>query len=254
MKTGYTVEVCASSAESCIAAELGGADRVELCSALSEGGLTPSAGETACARKAVSIALHVLIRPRPGDFVYSSTELAAMEYDISAARDLGADGVVFGCLTEYGDIDMKAVKRLVKAADGLSVTFHRAFDMAADPFSALDRITDSGCNRILTSGQSPTAEEGISLLGRLVAAAGSRITIMPGCGISESNISRIASLTKAREFHFSAREYRPGRMKVFNPNVHMGAPDGDERGYYATSSRRVENIIQSLYRETGEPT
>ncbi len=247
------VEVCASSAESCIAAELGGADRVELCSALSEGGLTPSAGETACARRAVNIALHVLIRPRPGDFIYSPTELAIMEYDISAARELGADGVVLGCLSEDGDVDTKALERLVRKADGLSVTFHRAFDMATNPFSALEKVIGSGCSRILTSGQSPTAEEGIPLLGRLVAAAGNRITIMPGCGIDESNIGRIARLTGAREFHFSAREYKPGRMKAVNPDIYMGTPGADECGYYATSPRRVENIIRALYRDAGEP-
>ena len=175
----YQFEVCANSVESCLAAQTGGANRVELCAGIPEGGTTPSYGEIAMARKVLNTArLHVIIRPRGGDFLYSPLETKIMLEDIEIARHLGVDGVVFGCLTANGDIDTVAMKELMEASHGLSVTFHRAFDVCRNPDEALEQIIELGCERILTSGQQPTAEQGIPLLKKLHRQAAGRI--MPG--------------------------------------------------------------------------
>ena len=161
----YQFEVCANSVESCLAAQAGGADRVELCAGIPEGGTTPSYGEISTARDMLTTTrLHVIIRPRGGDFLYSPIEVRTMLKDIEMARQLGADGVVFGCLTANGEIDLPVMQELMKASQGLSVTFHRAFDVCRDPEKALEQIIELGCNRILTSGQQATAELGIPLL------------------------------------------------------------------------------------------
>ena len=153
-------EICANSVESCIAARDGGAQRVELCAGLSEGGTTPSYGEIALAREITGIKLHVIIRPRGGDFHYSCLEVRTMLKDIEMARSLGVDGVVFGALHTTGRVDKSAMQELIAASNGLSKTFHRAFDVCLDPFEALEEIIDLGCDRILTSGQAQTAEAG----------------------------------------------------------------------------------------------
>lgn len=242
----YTVEICANSAQSCIAAERGGAQRVELCAGMPEGGTTPSMGEIEAARRAIGIRLHVIIRPRGGDFLYSPLEQQIMERDIHAAKAAGADGVVFGCLTEEGEVDTAVMERLMRAAEGLSVTFHRAFDRCRDPFAALERIVSLGCDRILTSGQRPTAEEGIPLLAQLVGRAAGRIGIMPGAGINERNIARIAAATGACEFHFSARTEIRSRMRLRNPEVSMGNNEADEYVRSITSEERVRRTIEAL--------
>ena len=192
----YQFEVCANSVESCLAAQTGGANRVELCAGIPEGGTTPSYGEIAMARKVLDTArLHVIIRPRGGDFLYSPLETKIMLEDIEITRHLGVDGVVFGCLTANGDIDTVAMKELMEASHGLSVTFHRAFDVCRNPDEALEQIIELGCERILTSGQQPTAEQGIPLLKKLHRQAAGRITLLAGCGVNEKNISRIAGET-----------------------------------------------------------
>lgn len=195
-------EICANSAESCVAAQQGGAHRVELCAGMPEGGTTPSLGEIKVARKLIDIRLHVIIRPRGGDFLYTPSELEIMEEDIRAARQAGADGVVFGCLTPEGELDKPAMQRLMEASKGLSVTFHRAFDYVKSPREALEELIGMGVNRVLTSGQMPTAMEGAPLLAELVKQAGDRIIIMPGCGVNEHNIAELARVTGADEFHF----------------------------------------------------
>ena len=190
----YKFEICTNSVESCLAAQQGGADRVELCAGIPEGGTTPSYGEIKMARELLSIRLHVIIRPRGGDFLYTPLEQSIMLHDIDMARQLGADGVVFGCLTPDGDIDLPLMERLMKASEGMSVTFHRAFDMCRNPRKALEKIIALGCDRILTSGQQATAEKGISLLKELNVQADGRIIIMPGCGVNSDNIRKIAAL------------------------------------------------------------
>ena len=241
----YKFEICANSVASCIAAQEGGADRVELCSGIPEGGTTPSFGMIRKARASIDIRLNVIIRPRGGDFLYGEDELEEMIHDIRIAEELGADGLVFGCLAKEGNIDKKAMSILMEAAGNLPVTFHRAFDHSADPLKALEDIIELGCARILTSGCRPTALEGADLLAQLVEKAGDRIIIMPGCGVNEDNIAEIARLSGAREFHFSAREPVESGMLFRNPDVAMGSED-DPYGTVQTTARRVSATIKPL--------
>ena len=241
----YRFEICANSVASCIAAQEGGADRVELCAGIPEGGTTPSFGMIRNARECISIALNVIIRPRGGDFLYSETELREMVYDIQAAKELGADGLVFGCLRPDGSVDMEAMSVLMEAAGDTPVTFHRAFDHTSDPLKALEDIISLGCVRILTSGCRPTALEGADMLAQLVEKAADRIIIMPGCGVREGNIAEIARLSGAREFHFSARESVESGMFFRTPEVAMGSED-DPYGYDVTTARRVAATIEPL--------
>ena len=217
------IEICANSVESAVKAQEGGAYRVELCAGIPEGGTTPSFGDIRMARQLLQkTKLHVIIRPRGGDFLYSKLELDIMLHDIKVARQLGADGVVFGCLTAEGNVDVQAMKMLMNAVGDMSVTFHRAFDMCKNPQEALEQIIALGCNRVLTSGQEPNAVKGIPLLKELVKQADGRIIIMPGCGVNPSNILQIAEETGASEFHFSGRSTYESGMIYRNPKVSMG--------------------------------
>jgi len=241
------IEVCANSAESSVAAEKGGAYRVELCAAIPEGGTTPSYGEMVVTRKSIGIKMNVIIRPRAGDFLYSDMEFKAMKEDIMAARKAGADGVVFGCLTEDGEIDMEKNRELIKCAEGLSTTFHRAFDVCRDPIVALEQIIELGFDRILTSGQKPSAPEGADLIAKLVEKAAGRIIIMPGCGVNETNVRALAAKTGATEFHMSARENIPSGMKYRKEGVSMGGEVKiDEFLRPLTTARRVAQSLKEL--------
>ena len=244
----YKIEICANSVASCIQAEKGGAFRVELCAGIPEGGTTPSYGEIAVARKLLNIKLNIIIRPRGGDFLYSDVEHQSMLHDIEIAKKLGVDGVVIGCLTADGKVDMLRNKELIAAAKGMSVTFHRAFDMCEDPFESLEQIISLGCDILLTSGQQPTAIEGVSLLSKLVTKADGRIIIMPGSGINENNIAIIANETKATEFHFSAREPIDSKMNYRNPNLKMGGTvvSIDEYVQNITDAEKVYRTINKL--------
>lgn len=244
----YKIEICANSVDSCLAAEAGGAHRVELCAGIPEGGTTPSYGEIALARELLHIKLHVIIRPRGGDFLYSSLERKVILKDIETARLLNADGVVVGCLTADGSIDRTFLKEMIGASGDLSVTFHRAFDVCRDPRRALEELIDAGCHRVLTSGQMPDAVQGIPLLKELVNQAAGRIIILPGCGINEDNIYRIARETGAGEFHFSAREKLPSGMRYHNPSVSMGGTICiNEYEQDKTSAQRVRQTIDRLH-------
>ena len=230
---GFLFEICANGVESCLAAQAGGADRVELCAGIPEGGTTPSYGEIKQARQLLTTTrLHVIIRPRGGNFVYSPMEIERMLTDIRIARELGADGVVFGCLTADGDIDAALNSKLMQEAQGMSTTFHRAFDRVRNPEQALEQIIDLGFDRILTSGLAPTAEAGIPLLRRLNEQADSRIILMAGCGVNENNIARIHRETSIHEFHFSAREP-------------VGPSDSEFGTRMLTTQRRVEATIKA---------
>lgn len=201
----FLLEVCCGDLQSVAAAVAGGADRVELCAALSVDGLTPSVGMIKEAMK-MGIKVQVLIRPREGDFVYTEQEVACMEHDIHVCKELGVNGVVIGALTAEGDIDLNCCERLMSVAEGLSVTFHRAFDQCRNPRKALEEIIRLGCDRILTSGQASTALEGAALLRDIVAQADGRISIMPGAGVTPENATRILQATGAKEIHGSLRE------------------------------------------------
>lgn len=247
----FKFEICANSVESCLAAQEGGADRVELCAGIPEGGTTPSYGEIKLARKLLTkTKLHVIIRPRGGDFLYTPLELERMEEDIRICRELGVDGVVFGCLTEEGEIDREANRRLVELARPMSVTFHRAFDRTADPMKALEDIISLGCNRILTSGQQPKAIDGISLLARLEKELKEYpqppIQLLAGSGVNEENIRQIFDATGIHEYHFSARVNVVSKMKHYNHEVYMGAKGADESNSLVTSAEKVRNTIKQL--------
>ena len=217
------IEICANSVESAVKAQEGGAYRVELCAGIPEGGTTPSFGDIRMARQLLQkTKLHVIIRPRGGDFLYSQLELEIMLHDIKVARQLGADGVVFGCLTADGNVNVPAMKMLMNAVGDMNVTFHRAFDMCKNPKEALEQIIELGCTRILTSGQEANALKGVPLLKELIEQADGRIIIMPGCGINPSNILQIAEETGATEFHFSGRSTYESGMIYRNPKVSMG--------------------------------
>ena len=240
------LEICAGSVESAIAARDGGAQRIELCAALEIGGITPSAGIIAEARKVEGLALNVIIRPRGGDFLYNSYEAESMIHDILLCKELGADGVVIGALTADGDIDTSLCRRLIDAADGMSVTFHRAFDMCRNPQQALEELIALGCDRVLTSGQATTAEAGIPLLKELVEQAAGRISIMPGCGVNSGNAAMILQETGATEIHASARKSVGSEMKFRHSGVSMGNPDSDEYARKETDAQEVRTIVKSI--------
>ena len=234
------LEVCVDSVEGAVAAQEGGADRVELCGNLIEGGATPSAAVIQLTRQRIDIGLNVIIRPRGGDFCYSDIEFDVMKLDVELAREWGANGVVIGILNPDGSVDTDRTGILTELARPMRVTFHRAFDMARDPFAALEDLISLGIDRVLTSGQDLSALEGIGLLKNLVQKAGDRIIVMPGGGITERNIGKIVRETGAREVHFSASASVDSRMAYRNPNSFMGGElRPPEFSYKTTSADRV---------------
>lgn len=241
------VEICANGVESCLAAQEGGADRVELCAGIPEGGTTPSYGEIKVARRVLTTTrLHVIIRPRGGDFLYTDLEVERMAEDIAMCRQLGVDGVVFGCLNADGTFDLEKNRYLIECSRGMSVTCHRAFDRAVNPEQALEDVIALGFDRILTSGQQPKAEQGIDLLARLNRQADGRIILMAGSGVTEQNIRRIREATGLTEFHFSGRESVDSAMQYVNPNLYMGRPGANEAALDYTTARRVSDTIAQL--------
>lgn len=213
------LEIAANSLASALVAQESGADRIELCTSLSEGGLTPSYATLALARERLRIPIHVLIRPRSGDFLYDESELATMHADIEACVRLGCDGIVVGALDADGQIDDAAMRALIATAVPLRVTFHRAFDMTPDPLVALDALIALGCERVLTSGQAARAVDGADLLHELVIHAAGRIVVMPGAGIDAGNIAELRAHTGAVEFHASAKRNRPSGMRFRPPRL-----------------------------------
>jgi copper homeostasis protein len=237
-------EVCLDSAESAVAAAEGGADRVELCDNLMEGGTTPSAGMIAVTRAAIDIGLAVMIRPRGGDFLCSRLELDAMERDIDVAKERGADAVVFGVLRPDGVVDAEVTAALTERARPMEVTFHRAFDMTRDPNEALEALIGLGVDRVLTSGQENSALEGLDLLTDLVKAAGDRITVMPGVGITPRNVSRILAATRAREIHITGPGSAESGMRFRNPRCFMGTElRSPEYSRVVTAADAVRSIV-----------
>lgn len=208
----FVLEVIGFNIESCLLAQQAGAHRVELCDGPGEGGTTPSYGFIKAARKVLHIDLYPIIRPRGGDFLYSEDEFEIMKTDIMACRQLGCNGVVTGMLGADGSVDKERCSQLVEIAFPMEVTFHRAFDRTNDPFAALEDIIAIGCERILTSGQKPNAMEGADLIASLIEKADERIVIMPGSGVRSDNISELSAITKAHEFHTSARININSRM------------------------------------------
>ena len=243
MEAPVIFEICVDSTAGVRAALAAGANRVELCANLLEGGTTPSRGMIREARKISGIALHVMIRPRGGDFLFDQDEFAVMEADIDTAKSEGADGVVIGLLCADGTIDMDRSRQLIARARPLTVTFHRAFDMTPDPLAALETLIGLGVERVLTSGQEPSVLEGLPLITELIARAGARIIIMPGGGITARNVSRITA-AKPREMHFAALELEAGDMKFRREHVFMGGelrpPEYDR---FVTSTATIRSVM-----------
>lgn len=216
------LEICVDSVESAIAAERGGAQRVELCSNLLEGGITPSAGLISQVRRRVDIELFVMIRPRGGDFAYTDDEFEVMREDIQQAHKLGADGLVLGVLNQHAQVDVERTRELVDLAQALPVTFHRAVDMTADPAAAVDDVISAGAARILTSGGAPSVLQGLPRVAGMVQAARDRIAIMPGGGLSLETLPRVAEATGASEFHASLRTAVASPVDFHKRGLHMG--------------------------------
>ncbi len=216
-----TLEICVDSLESAIIAEKGGANRVELCSDLAEGGITPSYGLIKAVRDNLSIDLSVMIRPRGGDFCYSKEEFQVMKEDIILAKQLKADCLAFGILLPTGDVDISRSLELIDLAKPLQVTFHRAFDFARNPFKALEDIISIGANRILTSGQRATVDEGYTLIKDLIIKANKRISIMAGSGVNSQNKDRLVNLCGVRELHLTAKKYIDSSMKYRPDNMNL---------------------------------
>jgi len=219
----FKLEICADSVESSLIAQMAGADRIELCDNLNEGGTTPSYGKITAARDNLSIGLHVIIRPRRGDFLYTDTEYDIMRRDIDICGENGVDGVVLGILGPDGGIDIDRTAKLVEFSYPMSVTFHRAFDMCNDPVQGLEDVISTGASRLLTSGHKNRVPEGMEQLKVLVKQAGTRIIIMPGSGLNESNIVSAAKITGAREFHLTGKKIIRSEMIFRKEGIAMGS-------------------------------
>lgn len=245
MSDPVLLEICADSVQSAVAAEQGGAHRIELCSSLLEGGVTPSAGLISTVRSRVGIDLYTMIRPRGGDFCYSPEEFEIMEQDALTAKQLGADGIVFGILQEDGNVDLVRTRHLVKIARPLKATFHRAFDMSRDLGKSLDDIVVAGVDRVLTSGGEQNVEEGILSVLRLNQAARGRIVVMAGGGITESNVHRVIDGTHVREIHASVRALVSSPMQHRNHKISMGLIKGHEYKRGVVLQDKVRRLLEA---------
>ena len=246
-RNDFEIEICANSIESVIEAEKGGANRVELCENICEGGTSPSFGLISLAKEKCDIDVFVLIRARGGNFVYSENEISIMLKDIKAAVNIGVDGIVIGCLNPDASIDYDNCCRLIEAAKGLPVTFHRAFDVTNNPFQALKLIKTMGIERVLTSGQQNKAIDGLDLISKLQQDSLGKLKIMAGSGIDESNIAEIANITKIKAFHASLR------VEVENANIHTKnnilfncTKDIPENTRKISSANRIQKLINNL--------
>lgn len=241
--TVQVLEIAANSLASALAAQAGGAGRVELCAALELGGLTPSHATIAAVRRQLRIPLYVLIRPRAGDFVCATAELAVMRGDIATCTALGCDGVVFGALDADGDVDRAACRGLMAAAGSMGVTFHRAFDVCRDRREALETIIALGCERVLTSGGACRALDGAATIRALVAQAAGRIVIMPGAGIDACGLAALVTATGASEYHASASRMLPSRMH--HPAPPLAGLHGGELRSDITAVRALASVLRA---------
>jgi len=240
------LEACVNSAISAVEAQKGGADRVELCENMQDGGCTPSAGAIAFARRNLHIGLFVMIRPRGADFCYSPEEFEIMKEDIRRTKDLGADGVVFGILKPDGTIDKERMAKLTELARPMGITCHRAFDMTCDPFEALNDLVSLGIDRILTSGQSDSAVLGAPLIRRLIAESNGKIILMPGHGIKEQNLEQVIRETGAKEFHLYLTKNVKSNMQFIREGVKMGKPEQSEYDSIIVDEERIKTAKQII--------
>ena len=235
------LEIAVSNLEAAILAANAGAHRIELCDNLVEGGTTPSIGMVQNALQNISIPTYPIIRPRGGHFVYSAAEFASMLYDVQAFASMGCKGIVIGILNPNGTIDVARNTQLIKAANGMQVTFHRAFDRVVNATDALQTIIDIGCTRILTSGLQPNVVAGASTIANLVQQAGNQIIIMPGSGVRSSNLAKLITTTRATEYHSSAAMPNPPHTNYHNPN--MASTDGNYTTVNAAEIKAQLSII-----------
>ena len=219
------LEIAAASIASALAAQSGGADRIELCENLVEGGTTPSYGTIAISRERLQIPIYVLIRPRGGDFLYDGAELEVMCRDIEACVRLGCNGVVIGALDADAAVDTTVCRELIAAAGSLAITFHRAFDAAANPAAALEAVIGLGCDRVLTSGGCDSASDGAEAIARFGQQAAGRISLMAGAGVNLQNIHDVVERSGAREVHASARSLHLSAMRHRNELLRGLGPD-----------------------------
>lgn len=243
----FKLEICVDSVESAVNAQEAGADRVELCDNLSEGGTTPGFGTIISARNNLFIDINVIIRPRGGDFLYSDIEYDIMRRDIEICGENGINGIVLGILHAGGAIDLERTSKLIELAAPMTVTFHRAFDMCSDPVQGIEDIIASGAVRLLTSGQKDNAKDGVELIRQMAIQTGERMIIMPGGGIDETNIAFIASTTKTREFHLTGRKTIDSQMIFRRQGISMGSiPGSNEFTRKVADTGRIRKIIAIL--------
>ncbi|WP_346239088.1 copper homeostasis protein CutC [Niabella insulamsoli] len=242
MTGALKLEIATSDFESTKQAVLGGADRIELCANLGEGGTTQSYGVIKKCRESFDVRLYPIIRVRGGDFFYTDDEFDCMLYDAIQCKDLNCDGVVIGFLNRDGSIDRKRTEKIIQAVYPLGVTFHRAFDRCLAPFDALEQLIDLGCERVLTSGQELTAPEGARLIAELNRAANNRIVIMPGSGVRSGNIVDLAAETQCREFHTSLRALKSSEMTYFPEAFEKSA----ENDHYTVEALAVREMKQRM--------
>ncbi len=241
------IEICSYSVQSAINAQNGGSHRVELCSNPIEGGTTPSYASVKIAREHLGILLNVLVRPRGGDFCYSSIEYETMRQDIINVKSLGANGVVIGILKPNGTIDIERIKELIEIARPLDVTFHRAFDMVSDPLNCFEELIKLGVNRVLTSGQQESAIAGKDLIKKMIEISGNEIIVMPGGGINIDNICELAEHTNAKEFHLSAKAMSQSRMEYKNENISFTSSTGySDFKIIESDESLIRNIVTKL--------
>jgi copper homeostasis protein len=250
LNMNFRLEICVDSVESAIIAQNADVDRVELCANLSEGGTTPGLGTILSARENLGIGLHVIIRPRGGDFLYTDLEYDIMRREIDICGESGVNGIVLGILEKDGDIDVERTARLIEFARPMSATFHRAFDMCADPIKGLEDVISSGAERLLTSGLKNKAVEGMDIIRHLVRQAGTRIIVMPGSGINELNIGEIARTTGAKEFHLTGRKAVESEMVFRREDISIGGttniPEFLRKVADTDKLKRIINILRNI--------
>ncbi|MEF1218280.1 copper homeostasis protein CutC [Photobacterium damselae] len=243
----FQLEVCIDNIESLHLAQQGGATRIELCSSLALGGLTPNFGFMQAAAKYAQVPVYAMIRPRQGDFLFTDQDMEIMLADVHAAKQANLSGVVLGVLTDQGQVDKDQLKALIHQAQGMGITFHRAIDQCIDPMATLDILMSLGCERVLTSGLKANAYDGRDMLKKMVTYCGERLSIMAGAGVTAENVGQIISDTGVREIHLSGKTTRPSLMKNYSNQAYMGNADIDDFAIPVTDANKIAAVAKQLF-------